>query len=114
MYTAYPDDESEAIALPEDKANEPSNESILSSVAIHNKMVQFAERDAGELFSYISVREPTQYRHHGHQPMKRKGGRPPRDFELTEDFCDFCKLIEQGNLTEAIPLYFYLTRFSGG
>lgn len=118
MYTAYPDDPSEVTV---DQQHETGNdgfsnpeESILSSVAIHNKMIQFANRDAGDLFAYTSIREPVQYLNRNHQPAKRKGGRPPRDFDLTEDFCDFCFLVQQGNLAEALPLYYYLIHFSGG
>lgn len=105
MYTASPDE-------PAPISDEERQHKRI--VAINNKMVKYSKRSAGELFAGISIREPVEYKGRSHRPTKKKGGSPPRDFELTETFCDFCKLVRDGQFAEARPIYFYLVRFSGG
>ena len=105
MYTAYPNEESNDVVVVETKSSK--------LVAINN-MIQYSKKSASDLFAGMGPGEKTQYSHK-HANMKRKGGnRPPREYELTEVFCDFCRYVQLGQYGEALPLYYYLRHFSGG
>ncbi len=108
MYTAYPDEEPIVV---QKKITPKPSKSVIKLVAINN-MIRYSQRSASDLFAGIGPGEKTQYSHK-HQQMKKKGGRPPKDYELTEAFCDFCRLVQKGHYREALPLYYYLLKHSG-
>ena len=53
--------------------------------------------------------EKTEYKKKG-KNMKRKGGKPPIDFRLVEDFVDFQIALDNEEYDQAVPLFFKLKR----
>lgn len=102
MYTAYPDE-------PEVQVEEvPSREEIRHQKLVSN-LYKFIETHSGADFGGITPNniEKTQYTHVT-KGYKRKGGKPPIDFSLTEQFVDLQLLVQQGQISEALPIYFHL------
>jgi hypothetical protein len=58
------------------------------------------------------VEDRVQYRH-SHKGIKRKGGKPPKDYLAVEVLTDLRQHFQRGELDEALPLYYQLKRLMG-
>ncbi len=111
MYTAYPDPEPEAVITT--SVNFPAETVRSENLAkLYKKIQDFVKNHSAEDFAGCSpAGEPTRYKTNS-KAKKVKGGKPPRDYFLTEEFIDLTLLVSQGNFEEALPIYFQLSRFA--
>lgn len=101
MYTAHPNDEIT------DTVEEVAADHLAKT---YERLQKFAEQHSGADFAGLSpMGEKVQYNHQ-HRSMKRKGGKSPQDFTLAEEMIDFQRLVAEGNLQEALPYYYRLSR----
>lgn len=94
----------------EDPTDEIEELELAISPVLLRKIQRFIDTHSGGDFGGIQPPvEKTQYKHPG-SALKRKGGGPPKDFSLVEDFVDLQIAVETGDFETAIPLYYKLRR----
>lgn len=82
--------------------------SILSNIAKWMSYVKV------EYFAGLNIpTEKVPYKHN-HKQYKRKGGKPPIDFQAVECWIDLQIAMDARDYKAALPLYFFLRRLIGG
>ena len=83
----------------------------MPSESLFADMLEFRKAMKAEDFAEVHapLDEKVQYTH-SHKDMKKKGGHPPKDYQLVDTFIDFCKAFDGGDVQEALTLYLYLKR----
>ena len=109
MYTAYPDPEpttTDVIEIPDEVKAEAEK------AKLYGKIQRFVETHTAADFSGLSPQaEKTQYTHNS-KALKLKGGKPPKDYALVEDFVDLQLFVLAEDFVSALPYYFRLSRLT--
>lgn len=66
-------------------------------------------------YALLAVQEKPQFTHL-HRQLKRKGGNPPRDYQVAELVCDLERMLKNPSPTQMssiISLYYQITRLLG-
>ena len=110
MYTAEPTDSTDVTALPELPAEGEQPESQAEKL-LNNISRYIRSHTAGDFAGLSPRTEKTQYTHNS-RALKPKGGNPPKDYSLAEDFVDLQKAALTADLEQALPLYFKLRQYA--
>lgn len=110
MYTAEPTETITAVdSAPVIKEG---NRTISQAEKMLNNIAHYIKAHTAGDFAGLSPRtEKTQYTHNS-RALKPKGGNPPKDYSLAEDFVDLQQAYRTENLEEALPLYFKLRQYA--